>query len=65
VLVGGIGRPAAAVVGALIIGLASQCAVYVMGAGLAPVGAFVALVVILLARPQGIFGGGRTTLHNA
>ena len=65
VLVAGIGRPYAAVVGALIIAFAGQIAVYVIGAAYAPVGAFATLVVILLVRPQGVLGGGRTTLHNA
>jgi branched-subunit amino acid ABC-type transport system permease component len=61
-VLGGIGRPYGAVIGAVIIGVASQLAVLVVGAALSPVVVFVILVFLMVARPTGIFGAtGRTT----
>jgi branched-subunit amino acid ABC-type transport system permease component len=61
-VLGGIGRPYGAVIGATIIGVTSQLAVLVVGAALSPVVVFLILVFLMVARPTGIFGAtGRTS----
>jgi branched-subunit amino acid ABC-type transport system permease component len=64
-IVAGIGNPIAAIAGALIIGFGEQIAVYFFGSGAAPAGVFALLVILVLVRPSGLFGAGRTTLQNA
>jgi branched-subunit amino acid ABC-type transport system permease component len=54
VVFGGIGSPLGAVVGALVIGLVSQLSVLVVGEAYSTVSIFVVLVVLMLARPNGI-----------
>jgi branched-subunit amino acid ABC-type transport system permease component len=54
VVFGGIGSPLGAVVGALVIGLVSQLSVLVVGEAYSTVSVFVVLVVLMLARPNGI-----------
>lgn len=61
-VLGGIGRPYGAVIGAAIIGITSQLAVLVVGAALSPVVVFAILVFLMVARPMGLFGPtGRPT----
>ena len=62
VVLGGIGRPVGAVLGAVIIGLVTQLSVPIVGSEVSPVSVFVVLVVLMLFRPQGLFGStGRTS----
>jgi branched-subunit amino acid ABC-type transport system permease component len=62
VILGGIGRPAGAVLGAVIIGLVTQLSVPLIGSQISPVAVFVVLVILMLVRPQGLFGStGRTS----
>lgn len=56
VILGGIGRPAGAVIGAVIIGIAVQVGVLFIPSGLAPVLVFVALIGVMLLRPEGLTG---------
>lgn len=56
VILGGIGRPAGAVIGAVVIGVAVQIGVLFIPSGLAPVLVFVALIGVMLLRPQGLMG---------
>jgi branched-subunit amino acid ABC-type transport system permease component len=53
-VLGGIGQPYGAMLGALVIGLASELAAAVISPDYKDVVAFVILVIVLLARPQGI-----------
>ncbi|MDQ2803807.1 MAG: branched-chain amino acid ABC transporter permease [Pseudomonadota bacterium] len=55
---GGVGKPSAAVVGALIVGIVSELAA-VIAPVLREVVALLALVVVLLLRPAGMFSGRR------
>ena len=54
-IVGGLGSLPGAIVGGLLIGVVEQFAGFYLPAGLGEVSAFVILLVMLLARPQGIF----------
>jgi len=56
VILGGIGRPAGAVLGAILVGVSVQVAVLFIPAGLAPVLVFVALIAVMLLRPEGLLG---------
>ncbi len=56
VIFGGIGRPFGSIVGALAIGLVSQLSVLVVGEAYSTFAIFVVLVVLMLTRPDGIFG---------
>jgi branched-chain amino acid transport system permease protein/neutral amino acid transport system permease protein len=53
-VLGGIGQPYGAMLGALVIGIASEVAAAVISPDYKNVVAFVILVIVLLARPQGI-----------
>src|SRR5260221_2357182 len=53
-VLGGIGKPYGAMLGALVIGIASELAAAVVSPDYKDVVAFVILVMVLLARPQGI-----------
>jgi branched-subunit amino acid ABC-type transport system permease component len=53
-VLGGIGQPYGAMLGAVVIGLASELAAAVISPDYKDVVAFVILVIVLLARPQGI-----------
>jgi len=53
-VLGGIGQPYGAMLGALVIGIASEVAAAVISPDYKDVVAFVILVIVLLARPQGI-----------
>lgn len=57
VILGSIGNPYGALVGALIIGIAQQVSTYWLLPAYKPAVAFVIMIVILLVRPKGIFGG--------
>ena len=62
VVLGGIGRPVGAVVGAVIIGLVTQMSVPIVGSDVSPVAVFAILAILMLFRPQGLFGAtGRTS----
>lgn len=54
-VIGGIGKPYGAMIGALIVGMVSEASGAIFGGEYAPISAFVILVVVLLLRPQGIF----------
>jgi branched-chain amino acid transport system permease protein/neutral amino acid transport system permease protein len=53
-VLGGIGQPYGAMLGALVIGIASELAAAIINPNYKDVVAFVILVIVLLARPQGI-----------
>ena len=53
-VLGGIGQPYGAMLGALVIGIASELAAAIISPEYKDVVAFVILVIVLLARPQGI-----------
>ena len=53
-VLGGIGQPYGAMLGALVIGIASELAAAVISPDYKNIVAFVILVIVLLARPQGI-----------
>ena len=62
---GGIGRPYGAMVGAMVIGLATQLGVPLIGSAISPVVVFAALVVLMVVRPAGLFGpSGRAAFAN-
>ncbi|TFH88555.1 branched-chain amino acid ABC transporter permease [Billgrantia azerbaijanica] len=55
-IMGGIGNPYGALAGALIIGVAHQVSTAFMNPTYGPAVAFVLMVIVLLVRPQGLFG---------
>jgi neutral amino acid transport system permease protein len=57
VILGGIGNPYGAILGALVIGLAQELSVPLLGSEYKLGVALVAMVLVLLARPQGLFKG--------
>lgn len=57
VIMGGIGNAYGALVGGLVIGIAQQVSTYWLLPSYKPAVAFIIMIVILLVRPQGIFGG--------
>lgn len=66
VVFGGIGRPLGAVVGAVVVGLVSQLSVLVVGEAYSTVSIFIVLVVVMLVRPDGLFGTtGRSVFAQA
>ncbi len=58
VIMGTIGNPRGALVGALIIGITMQVSTAFMNPAYGPAIAFVLMILTLLLRPQGLFGGG-------
>jgi branched-subunit amino acid ABC-type transport system permease component len=56
-VLGGVGQPYGAMVGALVIGVGAELAATIISPDLKDVFAFLTLVVILLVRPGGIFSG--------
>ena len=56
VILGGIGNPYGALVGALIVGISSEVSTQWLNPAYKPVVAFLILIVTLLLRPRGIFG---------
>jgi branched-chain amino acid transport system permease protein len=59
-ILGGIGNMYGALIGALIMGVAQQVSTFFLLPTYKPAVAFVVMILILLVRPQGIFGGGRS-----
>jgi len=59
VIMGTIGNPRGALVGALIIGVTIQVSTAFMNPAYGPAVAFLLMVITLLLRPQGLFGGGK------
>jgi branched-chain amino acid transport system permease protein/neutral amino acid transport system permease protein len=59
-ILGGIGNMYGALVGALVMGVAQQVSTAYLLPTYKPAVAFIVMILILLVRPQGIFGGGRT-----
>ncbi len=57
IILGGIGNPYGALVGGLVIGVVQQVSTQWLLPAYKPAVAFAVLIVILLFRPQGIFGG--------
>lgn len=59
IILGGLGNPMGAVLGALVIGVAMEVSTFWLTPAMKPAMAFAALVVVLLVRPSGLFGGSR------
>ena len=59
VILGGIGNPYGALVGAFIIGVTSEVSTQWINPSYKPAVAFAIMIAVLLVRPRGIFGGGR------
>ncbi len=59
-ILGGIGNMYGALVGALVMGVAQQVSTAYLLPTYKPAVAFIVMILILLVRPQGIFGGRRT-----
>lgn len=57
VILGGIGNPYGALAGGLIIGVIQQVSTAFLNPAYKPAVAFIVMVIILLIRPQGLFGG--------
>ena len=57
VILGGIGNPYGALVGALTIGITMEVSTQWISPGYKPAIAFAIMIVMLLARPRGLFGG--------
>lgn len=57
ILVGGLGSPIGAAIGALVIGIATEVSTEWIDSSLKSGVAFVALAVVMLVRPRGLFGG--------
>jgi branched-chain amino acid transport system permease protein/neutral amino acid transport system permease protein len=55
-ILGGIGNPFGALVGALIIGVVQQVSAAFLNPAYGPAVAFALMVIMLLIRPQGLFG---------
>lgn len=55
-IMGGIGSPAGAIVGAIIIGVAQQVSASFLNPAYGPAVAFILLVVVLILQPNGLFG---------
>ena len=60
VILGGIGSVYGAIVGGLVIGIASRLSLIWLPSELILAGAFVVMIVALLVRPQGLLGGVKT-----
>ncbi len=60
VILGGIGSVYGAIVGGLVIGLTASTAVIWIPSGFARAAAFLVMILVLVARPQGIFAGRST-----
>ncbi|MCI0839749.1 MAG: branched-chain amino acid ABC transporter permease [Chloroflexi bacterium] len=55
-ILGGLGKPQGALIGALVVGVAQEVSVAYISAGYKPAVAFLILILILLIRPRGLFG---------
>jgi branched-chain amino acid transport system permease protein/neutral amino acid transport system permease protein len=56
-ILGGIGKPYGAMAGGLVIGIAQEVSAGVLSTAYKPAVAFIIMIIVLLVRPQGIFGG--------
>ena len=56
VVVGGLGSPTGAIIGALLVGVLIQVSTLVVPAELKELSALLMLILLLLVRPQGILG---------
>jgi branched-chain amino acid transport system permease protein len=56
IVLGGLGNPLGALVGGLVFGLAENLGAVFFPAALAPVIAFLILIIMIFWRPQGILG---------
>lgn len=56
VIMGGVGSPTGALVGAVIIGIAQQLSAAFLNPAYGPAVAFLLMIVVLIIRPQGLFG---------
>ena len=59
VILGGIGKPYGALVGAFIIGVTSEVSTQWINPSYKPAVAFALMIAVLLVRPRGLFGGDR------
>ena len=59
VILGGIGNPYGALVGAFIIGVSSEVSTQWINPSYKPAVAFAIMIAALMVRPRGIFGGGK------
>ena len=59
VILGGIGNPYGALVGAFVIGVTSEVSTQWITPSYKPAVAFAIMIAVLLVKPRGIFGGGR------
>jgi branched-chain amino acid transport system permease protein/neutral amino acid transport system permease protein len=57
VILGSIGNPVGALIGAMVIGITQQVSTYWLLPTYKPAVAFMIMIFILLVRPKGIFGG--------
>ncbi len=57
VILGGIGNPYGAIAGGFVIGLSQELSVAVLPAHYKPAVSFAIMIIVLLLRPKGIFGG--------
>jgi branched-chain amino acid transport system permease protein/neutral amino acid transport system permease protein len=55
-IMGGVGSPIGALVGAIIIGIAEQLSASFLNPAYGPAVAFVLMIVVLVIQPQGLFG---------
>ncbi len=55
-ILGGLGKPQGALIGALVVGVAQEVSVAYISAGYKPAVSFMILILILLIRPRGLFG---------
>ena len=60
VILGGTGNPYGALVGAFVIGVTSEVSTQWINPNYKPAAAFALMIVVLLVRPRGILGGGRS-----
>jgi branched-chain amino acid transport system permease protein/neutral amino acid transport system permease protein len=58
-ILGGIGKPYGAMAGGLVIGIAQEVSAGYVSTAYKPAVAFAIMIIVLLVRPQGIFGGRR------
>ena len=63
VVLGGMGSITGAFLGAMVIGLIDSFSAYYIGSNLREVAVFTVFLLILILRPQGLFGGRQTLSH--
>ena len=59
VILGGIGNPYGALVGAFVIGVSSEVSTQWINPSYKPAVAFALMIAVLMVRPRGLFGGGK------